>query len=347
MMNTQKSLALALCMLLLLAGNVMAQAFKFNRGNKDNAYQPYPQAKFTDDVKRYPAATPPDGTVNRHGEIEFLDGDSFGIHWFVKPDDAVWHFVTAGNPASKETILLVHGYPETWHAFYKQMAALSKEYYVIAVDQLGYGQSDKNLNRNYAYSVTAASLKKLLDKIGLNQFYLVSHDRGTIISENLIAIDGMNKRIKSWVRMQQAFDEPHGYPRPPHEQMATVEFQGRKNLIKDFYRSNYVSVQLPEDEIDRLVWEFGFKGTPEAAALTFKTSFDAELAFRKEKVLPKLTMPVLLVQGILDPGQHAEEYMNSAEVIPYGTVKLIDTNHFMHLENPELVTEIIKDFFFR
>lgn len=336
-----------LFMMISFTSESKAQAFKANRGDKTNSYKPYKYAKFTEDVKRYPAATPPDGSVNKHGEIEYLEGNCFATHWFVQPDDAVWHFVTAGDPNSKETILFVHGYPETWHAFYKQMAALSKDHYVIAVDQLGYGQSDKNLSRDYAYSVTAASLKNLLDELTLNQFYLVSHDRGTIISENLIALEGMNKRVKSWVRMQQAFDQPHGYPRPPHEQMATVEFQSADRLIQNFYKSNYVSVELPEDEIDRLAWEFGFKGTPEAAALTFNTSFDSELDFRMKNVIPKLTMPVLLVQGVLDPGQHAEEYMNSAALLPNGQVKFIDTNHFMHLEAPDLVTEIIQDFFFK
>ena len=329
-----------------MSTNADAQAFQVNRGDKNDPYKPYKFAKFTDDIKRYPGATPPDGSANRHGEIEYLEGRCFATHWFVKPDDATWHFVTAGDPSSKETILFVHGYPETWHAFYKQMAALSKDHYVIAVDQLGYGQSDKNLKRDLTYSSTAASLNRLLDKIGVKQFYLVSHDRGSVISENLIAIGNTNKKVKGWVRMQQSFDQPHGYPRPPHEQMSTPEWQGQENLIQTTYTSNYVSVDLPQEEIDRLIWEFGFKGTPEAAALTFNTSFDKELEFRMEKLIPKLTMPVLLVQGIFDPGQHPEEYMNSTDLLPYGQLKLIETNHFMHLEDPELVTEIIQDFFF-
>nr|WP_297916348.1 hypothetical protein [uncultured Allomuricauda sp.] len=36
------------------------------------SYQPYELAKFTKDMNRYPAAAPPKGSFNKHGELEFL-----------------------------------------------------------------------------------------------------------------------------------------------------------------------------------------------------------------------------------------------------------------------------------
>ncbi|MEJ8563575.1 alpha/beta hydrolase [Yoonia sp. GPGPB17] len=231
----------------------------------------------------------------------------------MEADGPVWHFVTAGDPAD-EVVLMVHGYPDTWWANAEVMALLSDEYYVIAVDVLGYGQSDKGPEIDVSYAGAAGSLVALLDKIGVKAFNLISHDRGTIVSENLLAIDDMSNRVSAYVRMQQSFDKPHGLPRPPHAAMASVEFQSQENLAGTAYSSNYGSVHFPERFLQRLNWEFGFPGTPEAAARTFQgTSFDIELAFRMENVIPKMTMPVLLVQGTDDPGQKAEEYMTSAE----------------------------------
>ena len=47
-------------------------------------YEPYKLAKFTKDIDRYPAATPPKGSFNHHGELEFLGKNVFGIHWFIE-----------------------------------------------------------------------------------------------------------------------------------------------------------------------------------------------------------------------------------------------------------------------
>ncbi|MEL6245673.1 MAG: alpha/beta fold hydrolase [Pseudomonadota bacterium] len=106
------------------------------------SYEPYPLPYFIDDLDRYPSATPPANTVNRHGELEYIGEGVFATHWFVQTDEPVWHFVTAGDP-SNEVVLFVHGYPDTWYAYSKVMALLADDYYVIAVDTLGYGQSDK------------------------------------------------------------------------------------------------------------------------------------------------------------------------------------------------------------
>ncbi|MEL7116612.1 MAG: alpha/beta hydrolase [Pseudomonadota bacterium] len=270
------------------------------------SYEPYPLARVSEDADRYPEAIPQTLKVSLHGEVEYLGFGVFGTHWFVDADGPVWHFVTAGDPAD-DVVLMVHGYPDTWWANAEVMALLSDDYYVIAVDVLGYGQSDKGPEIDVSYAAAAASLTTLLDKIGVTDFNLISHDRGTIVSENLLAIEGMSDRVLAYVRMQQSFDQPHGLPRPPHAAMASVEFQSQENLARTAYTGDYGSVQFPERFLKRLDWEFSFPGTPEAAARTFQgTNFDIELAFRMENVIPRMTMPVLLIQGTDDPGRSAQ-----------------------------------------
>ncbi|MEO1405825.1 MAG: alpha/beta fold hydrolase [Pseudomonadota bacterium] len=308
------------------------------------SYEPYPLPYFIEDEDRYPAAEPPAGSVNRHGELEYLGNGVFGAHWFVGANDAVWHFVSAGDPAD-EAVLLIHGHPDTWYAYSKVMDELAETYYVIAVDTLGYGQSDKRPEIDVSYAAVAQSLIKLLDNIDITDFNLITHDRGSVISDHLIAADGMPDRIQAFLRMQQSFDKPHGYPRPAHEQMATAEWQGG-NVVRGIYDSNYVSVHVPEDELARLEWEFQFPGTPEAAARTFQgTSFEIEREFRLENTIPNMTMPVVILQGIRDPGQHPEEYFDAPDLLPNGRVVFVDANHFIHTEDPQTVARIARDLF--
>ncbi|MEM8919558.1 MAG: alpha/beta fold hydrolase [Pseudomonadota bacterium] len=309
------------------------------------SYEPYPFPYYVDDVERYPATTPPDGTVNRHGELEYLGNGVFGTHWFVEAQAATWHFVTAGDQTN-DVVLLIHGHPDTWYAFRNVMIDLAEDHYVIAVDTLGYGQSDKRPDIDVSYGAVARSLTTLLDNINVDQFNLITHDRGSVISDHLIAIDGMSTRIKAFLRMQQSFDQPHGLPRPNHEAMMTVEFHQAENFIRNLYAGNYVSVKVPEEELKRLEWEWGFTGTPEASARTFQgTSFDIEREFRMANTIPKMTMPVVIMQGSRDPAQKLEEYYRSANLLPNGRVVIVDVNHFIHTEAPETVARVARNLF--
>ena len=91
-------------------------------------------------------------------------GDVEATHWYVEADGITWHFVTTGDP-SNEPFVLVHGFPESWYTFHNQMRDLSDQFYCIAVDTLGNGQSDKRLDLDYRYSAIATALGKFLDTI--------------------------------------------------------------------------------------------------------------------------------------------------------------------------------------
>ena len=307
------------------------------------SYEPYPLAQITDEI-RYPGAQPPAGTVSRHGEVEYLGNNVFGLHWFVEANGAVWHFVTAGDP-SDEVILLVHGYPDTWWSWAEVMTHLADDYYVIAVDTLGYGQSDKRLDLDLTYAGVAEGLEALLDVLGVGTFNLVGHDRGAVIADHMVARDSLNPRILAYLRMQQSASEPHGLPRPPHEEMATVDFHDAQGLYA-LFESEYYTVEIPADHQDRAVWEFGFPGTAEAAAQQFSSAgFDAELDHRLSDVFPRMTMPVVFLQGAHDPGQRPEEYFATAAMVPNGEVIIIDAGHFPQAEYPDVVAGIADDLF--
>lgn len=307
-------------------------------------YEPYSLAVISDEM-RYSAAAQPEGTVNRHGEVEYLGNNVFGLHWYVEANEAVWHFVTAGDP-DDEAILFVHGHPDTWWSWATVMAHLSDDFYVIAVDTLGYGQSDKRLDLDLTYGGVATGVGALMSEIGVETFNLVGHDRGSVVGDHMVSQDDINPRILAYLRMQQSADQPHGFPRPNHEGMTDVAFHTTPDFMRDLYESDYFSVEMNESHIARAAWEYGFEGTAEAAAVRYSdASFDKELEFRLAEVFPKMTMPVVFMQGAHDPGQRPEEYWRTAEIVPNGEVLIVDTNHFIQAEDPELVAATARDLF--
>ncbi|MEM1357829.1 MAG: alpha/beta hydrolase [Bacteroidota bacterium] len=297
---------------------------------------------------RYPQpAGFPLGAENAHGEIEML-GEVEATHWYAEADGITWHFVTTGDP-SKEPLVFVHGFPESWYTFHHQLRDLSDQFYCIALDTLGNGQSDKRLNLDYRYSAIATALARLLDTIGIDRFNLGGHDRGSVISDHLLNVPGMEQRVLRYIRMQQSANEPHGEPKPPHKVFAAPWFPQlmkwtgfpRLAYVASAYRVQNISPEV----LARLGYECKYAGIAEASPRQFDhTSLEQELADRHEFLFAKMTMPVLFLQGRFDPGQHPEEYENTPDFVTNGRVQFIDGNHFFQLGVPAAATAAIRAF---
>ena len=213
-------------------------------------------------------------------------------------------------------------------------------------DTLWYGQSDKRLDLDLTYGGVATGVAAFMTEIGVDTFNLVGHDRGSVIGDHMVAQEDVNPRILAYLRMQQSADKPHGLPRPNHEAMTDIAFHTQPNFMRDLFESDYFSVEMSEEHLARAAWEYGFSGTAAAAAVRYSdASFDKELEFRLAEVFPRMTMPVVFMQGQHDPGQRPEEYWETADIVPDGKVLIVDANHFIQAEKPELVADAARDLF--
>ena len=307
--------------------------------------RPTPAPQITDEML-YPECEAPPNTANKHGEIEILQDGTSATHWYVQAADVTWHLVTAGDPKG-EAVLMLHGLPESWWAFHHQISALASDYYVVAIDCKGYGQSDKRLDLDYTAAGMAREMPELMDTLGIDRFSIVAHDRGAVIADHMTSVESLKGRILRYVRMQQSFNEPHGKPAPPHAMFATIlgvgNFQSRQ-IISIVYEK-VMAAGLNASTLKRLDYEFKFKGVAQAVSRYFQfNNFDIELKDRHEFLFEHMTMPMLILQGRWDPGQHPEEYARSTEFVPNAKVQFIEANHFIHIENPIAVNRAIRDF---
>jgi len=306
-----------------------------------------------------PGAEPPPGASNAHAEREKLWTGGEVTHWFVPAGGGVWHCVTAGDP-TRDAIVFLHGFPETWYAWHHQITGLADSFYCVAIDLKGYGQSwhPTREQANYDYAFCATEYPPLFDTLGLHRFYLVSHDRGAVISDHLCAVHGMSARIRRYVRMQQSGNRPHSEPRPPHGFFRSpqgADFFAHGPLIEIAYgllardgQPSLVSVPIAEQDIDRMRREIQHPGVPEGMSASFASAgFDRELTDRMNGLFAAMTMPVLFLQGRLDPGQQPREYESVTREVAHGHLEFLDAGHFLHLERPALVTAAIRKFLAR
>src|ERR1700685_1274863 len=112
------------------------------------------------------------------------------------------HWVSAGDGPP---VYLLHGFPETWFAWRKQIPVLAERYTVIAPDLRGYGDTEKPAC-GYDKRTMAHDLAALIDHLGHERAPILGHDRGARVGtrfakdhreriDRFVAMDNVPPRI--------------------------------------------------------------------------------------------------------------------------------------------------------
>jgi pimeloyl-ACP methyl ester carboxylesterase len=102
---------------------------------------------------------------------------------YIETNGIKLHVMESG-PKDGPMILFLHGFPEFWYAWRKQLPYFAgKGYLVVAPDQRGYNLSDKPEGiAAYKIDELAKDIIGLLDAYGRKQISLVGHDWGASVS---------------------------------------------------------------------------------------------------------------------------------------------------------------------
>ena len=102
---------------------------------------------------------------------------------FIKTNGIQLHTMMAG-PQSGPPVILLHGFPENWRCWIRQLPALVQSgCRVIIPDQRGYNLSDKPQGvKNYRISELTNDILGLIDALDYEKVNLVGHDWGGIVA---------------------------------------------------------------------------------------------------------------------------------------------------------------------
>lgn len=104
-------------------------------------------------------------------------------HSYIETNGVKLHVVQAG-PRSGVPVILLHGFPEFWYGWRKQIPALAEAgCRVIVPDQRGYNLSDKPRGlKNYDVYTLADDILGLIDALEYEKVNLVGHDWGAVVA---------------------------------------------------------------------------------------------------------------------------------------------------------------------
>src|SRR5438270_11442431 len=114
------------------------------------------------------------------------------------------HVVLAG-PTSGKPLILLHGFPEFWFAWRRQIDHfVSSGYRVIIPDQRGYNLSEKPAGiASYSINLLAKDVVGILDTVTNSKAFVVGHDWGAAVTWYL------RGRFSDWVDRTALLCFPH------------------------------------------------------------------------------------------------------------------------------------------
>lgn len=269
------------------------------------------------------------------------------------------HVVQAG-PADGEPLILLHGFPEFWYGWRRQIDFLAQRgYRVIVPDQRGYNLSDKPSEVDaYTTDKLAADIVGLLDALGHEQVYLAGHDWGAIVAWTLAEL--YPQRLKKLAIL----NVPH-----PRIFMQALSGGSIPQILKSWYIGFFQLPGLPENLISLNNYDLVLKGLQRTAKTGAFTDADLEqyrvawsqpgamtaminwyrAAGRSASQQPaatRITTPTLILWGEKDFALEAVLAQRSAAICADATlIYFPDAGHFVQHEKPQAVNERLANFF--
>jgi pimeloyl-ACP methyl ester carboxylesterase len=213
-------------------------------------------------------------------------------HRFIQTNGIRMHIAECGTGP---TVLLCHGFPESWYSWRHQLPALAAAgYHAVAPDQRGYGQTDAPDDiATYSQLHLVGDMVGLLDALGEETAVVAGHDWGAPVAWNagLMRPD----RFKAVIGLSVPFT-PRGQVRPTEgmKRMAGENFF----YILYFQEPGKAEAELSADVRRTLrMFLFSASGDPAAGA-----------AFRQ---LPKSAK---FLEGMLDPGEGWQSWLSTEDL---------------------------------
>ena len=106
-------------------------------------------------------------------------------HHFATLREVKMHYVTAG--AGGTTLVLLHGYPQSWYCWREVITELQAEYHIVAPDLRGLGDTTRPASGYDKRTVAADVYELLSEHLGLTRYSVAGHDWGGAVAFALAA----------------------------------------------------------------------------------------------------------------------------------------------------------------
>ena len=265
----------------------------------------------------------------------------------IEANGLSFHVVDEGS-SDRDAVLLLHGFPDSSWMWRNQIPALTTAgYRVIAPDLRGYGQSDKPQGTAaYRMPVLVTDVDAIMRSLSVERAHLVGHDWGAALAWSVAA--SLPGRVRRLVAM--AVGHPGAFLRS-----LTRSSQAARSWYMVFFQVPRLSESMLSRNDWRMFRRFG-RGVPDldkyVADLSRPGALTAALNWYRANAkpwrvrrLPSIRVPTLGMWGTRDVALTETQMRESARFVDgHFRYERIDAGHWMMLERPDRVNELLVDF---
>lgn len=211
-------------------------------------------------------------------------------------------FGDLGAKDSKKVAVLLHG--KNFAGFYFDKIAkelVAKGYRVIIPDQIGFGKSSKPKNYQFSFQQLALNTRKLLAHLNIDQYTLVGHSMGGMLSVHLSVMSPKVKKLilvnpiglEDYLRFVEYQDPEFFYEK---EVAKTVD------MFRNYQKKNYYDGKWSDSYEDLLEPFKGWRKGPDWELVAWNNALTYEPIFGDEIVskIPLLKIKTHLILGTRD-----------------------------------------------
>lgn len=285
-------------------------------------------------------------------------------HEHVEANGIRVHYVRHGGGPP---LVLLHGWPEFWYTFHKNLGPLAEGLDVVAPDLRGFGDTEKPGTPDPPKALQGhmvGDLEALADRLGFEKFGIVSHDVGSYVAQAFARkhperVSGLFFFNCVYPGIGRRWLEPESvreiWYQTFNQQPWAADLVGRDREACRRYIGHFLDHWAHEpgvfgEDIEHWVDNFMKPGNLQGGFDWYLASEEGRMRMMRHGALemPKIQTPARFLWGGADPvlkpewadrlGEYFADY--SLEIAP-------GAGHFVHYETPELANREILDFFTR
>ncbi len=272
--------------------------------------------------------------------------------YFTTSDNVRLHYLEAG---SGKPLVLIHGWSQCAEEFKHQIAGLSANYRVIALDQRGHGDSDKP---GFGYKIHRLSkdLNELLVSLEITGATVLGHSMGCSVIWGYWELFGAERLAKiilvdepphltgnpAWSEAEiEAAGPLFATPAAAYETCNALAGPNGDQVTRDLIGSMVTAAIDPE--VKEWIMQCNFRmSRQDASTLMFNHDFQDW-----RDVIPRITLPTLVLSGRVSvvpwkSQQWTAGQIKGAEIVFFEAEE--GGNHFMFIENSEKFNRVVKEF---
>ncbi len=254
-------------------------------------------------------------------------------------------FYRVDGQADGPVLLLIHGFPTSSWDFTKIWQPLCKHFKVITLDMLGFGFSSKPMPHAYSIFEQADLYDAFLALQNINQFNIFAHDYGDTVAQELLARHHQSGRISSCIFTNGGlFPETHQPVFIQKLLLSPLGFLVTKLMSFKKFKKTFDTIcaqPLSDEELQGYWQQLQFNnGKAAMSKLIHYMPERKENRARWVGVLENTSVPLHLIDGLLDPISGAHMVKRFEELVPKASVtKIPNAGHYPQVENPQAVLQ--------